>query len=438
MTLGDVRMQLDVCIRGGIPAFLKRAGSFVFQKAVDNLEGIVDGNRGKHSGFDDIYRMKLSFPCLRLIDRHIECLFAHFRAINGNKDFIEHSKSKNGLTIESKIITKNGEIRDVIIKGHLIKLGKRKAVQGIFRDITEYQKIQANLLKERDTLEKVTGNLNTSLLIISKDCHILWANNYIKNIVGDITGKLCYSALNRLDHICPGCKVNEVIETGKQAIFEMHVPNPEGKNLPEGQDLILEITAIPIKDKKGNVTEILELAQDVTEQQKAEDRIIETLKQMETINEKLTVIGKLTRHDTRNKLAIIVNSTYLAKNQIENKTTALEHLEKIDSTIDQIEKILEFSRIYELLGTQEKTSINIKKILDEAFMLAAKSNEIELLNDCEDLTVQADSLLRQVFYNLIENSAKHGEKVTQIKVNYQQEKNALKIIYSDNGSLLFQ
>ncbi len=143
---------------------------------------------------------------------------------------------------------------------------------------------------------------------------------------------------------------------------------------------------------------------------------------MEKINEKLSFIGKLTRHDTRNKLATIVNSTYLAKTQIDNKESVLKHLENVDTTIDQIERILEFSRIYEILGTQEKANVNVKTILDEALMLASQSHEIELVNECENLTVQADSLLRQVFYNLIENSAKHGEKVTQIKVKYKKEK----------------
>ncbi|MEM2518437.1 MAG: ATP-binding protein, partial [Candidatus Bathyarchaeia archaeon] len=47
--------------------------------------------------------------------------------------------------------------------------------------------------------------------------------------------------------------------------------------------------------------------------------------------------------------------------------------------------------------------------------------------------VLADSQLRQLFYNLIDNSIKHGEKVTQIKIYYREEADKLKLIYEDNG-----
>jgi signal transduction histidine kinase len=45
----------------------------------------------------------------------------------------------------------------------------------------------------------------------------------------------------------------------------------------------------------------------------------------------------------------------------------------------------------------------------------------------------ADSLLRQIFYNLVDNSLKHGKNVTQIRFRYKEGKNNLKLIYDDNG-----
>jgi signal transduction histidine kinase len=47
--------------------------------------------------------------------------------------------------------------------------------------------------------------------------------------------------------------------------------------------------------------------------------------------------------------------------------------------------------------------------------------------------VMADSLLRQVFYNLIDNTLKYGEKVSQIRVYCQEEENQLKLVYEDDG-----
>jgi signal transduction histidine kinase len=49
------------------------------------------------------------------------------------------------------------------------------------------------------------------------------------------------------------------------------------------------------------------------------------------------------------------------------------------------------------------------------------------------LTVLADSLLRQAFYNLIDNSLKYGEKTRRIRVHYKELDNHLELIYEDDG-----
>ena len=63
------------------------------------------------------------------------------------------------------------------------------------------------------------------------------------------------------------------------------------------------------------------------------------------LNEKLGVVGSLTRHDVRNKLSVIASNVYLAKQSLSDNPEALEYLTSIESTIDKLEKIFEFSRI---------------------------------------------------------------------------------------------
>jgi signal transduction histidine kinase len=46
----------------------------------------------------------------------------------------------------------------------------------------------------------------------------------------------------------------------------------------------------------------------------------------------------------------------------------------------------------------------------------------------------ADSLLSQLFYNLIDNSLKYGEKIQQIRIHYKTPSvDQLELIYEDNG-----
>jgi signal transduction histidine kinase len=59
---------------------------------------------------------------------------------------------------------------------------------------------------------------------------------------------------------------------------------------------------------------------------------------------------------------------------------------------------------------------------------------IKIVNECHDLTVLADSLLRQLFYNLIDNTLKYGEKTGQIRI-YSRTPSAdqLELVYEDDG-----
>jgi PAS domain S-box-containing protein len=61
-------------------------------------------------------------------------------AENFTQAFKRHLTDKEGLLVEDQIITKNGAIRDVTIKGNMIEINGKKLLRGVFRDITESKK----------------------------------------------------------------------------------------------------------------------------------------------------------------------------------------------------------------------------------------------------------------------------------------------------------
>jgi PAS domain S-box-containing protein len=591
--------------------------------------------------------------------------------------FEQHRTEKESQALEDQIITKDGKIRDVMINSTIFEVEGRKLLQGTFHDITERKKVEAELRREKELMEWVTANNAAALVIISEDFRILWANRLLTEFLGDIKGKVCYSTLNNLTDVCPGCGVKQILETGKNKVVHEQVVS--GVN---GQKVWLEITAIPIRDKKGNliavsemaidvtdrkkakealmrsekrfrelsellpevifetdfngvltfvnkaaferfgysheefktglhvlqmvvpeerkrakeniewvlrgeklgpneymgmrkdgttfpfiitstpvihenklvgirgiivdITErkkaeealrssekkyrellngmndtawvidfdcniidvndaavevmgysreellfmgltdidsnlnpeeikdlvegmpadeiqvfetvhttktgkkipveissslvtyrgkraILSIARDITERKRAEEKLEQMMDNLVAINEKLGVIGKLTRHDVRNKLAVIANNAYLARQTLASNPDALEYLGDIESAIDQMEEIFDFARNYEMLGVEDLSYIDVEKNVDEAAVLFSEFANVKLVNECQNLTVMADSLLRQVFYNLIDNTLKYGEKVSQIRVYCQEEENQLKLVYEDDG-----
>jgi len=175
-------------------------------------------------------------------------------------------------------------------------------------------------------------------------------------------------------------------------------------------------------------------ARDMTERKRAEKELTETLEKLEAMNEKLGVVGKFTRHDARNKLSIVTMNTFLTKQKLTTNHEALENLSEIESACRQMERIFEFARIYEKLGMEKLVYMDVKKTLKEATRLFSDLHRVKVVNDCHGLAVLADSLLRQLFYNLIDNSLKHGQKVSRIRVHYKEiENEQLELVYEDDG-----
>jgi signal transduction histidine kinase len=85
------------------------------------------------------------------------------------------------------------------------------------------------------------------------------------------------------------------------------------------------------------------------------------------------------------------------------------------------------------VGSEELRNVDVERYLSEAASLFSDLKGATLINKCRGLTVLADSLLRQLFYNLIDNTLKYGKKVSVIRVHYRNEGKQLKLVYEDDG-----
>ncbi len=73
------------------------------------------------------------------------------------------------------------------------------------------------------------------------------------------------------------------------------------------------IAASSIQDDTGNHIGTLALVADITERKKMEVNLKESRDKLEMMNEKLGVVGSLTRHDVRNKLSTVTGYAYILK-----------------------------------------------------------------------------------------------------------------------------
>jgi signal transduction histidine kinase len=159
----------------------------------------------------------------------------------------------------------------------------------------------------------------------------------------------------------------------------------------------------------------------------------EAVTAVSAMNEKLHVVESLTRHDIRNKLTSLNARAYLLEKRLNDNADALAQVKAIEAASKQILEILEFEHFYVQVGSEELQFVDVEKYVNQATSLFSDLNGAKILNRCHGLTVLADSRLRQLFSNLLDNTLKYGEKVTAIDVHFTEEKDHLKIIYEDNG-----
>jgi len=294
-------------------------------------------------------------------------------------------------------------------QGKYDKHGKLIAIIGTVQDITERKKAEEKI----QSLAKFPSENLNPVLRINKNGKLLFSNKAAKIIISE----------------SKQTKKQRTLKILKQsAIDSLHSGLPKEVEVKH-KDKIFSFVFVPIIDNEYcNI-----YGRDITERKKTEKTLNGTVNEVSLVNDKLSVVGKLTRHDVRNKLSVVAGNLYILKEKLPPDHEVMKYLKKTESAFEQINRIFDRARTYERLGVDKLSYINVKRSCDEALSLIHDLGSVEVVKDCKGLTVYADSLLGQLFYNLIENSIKHGKKVSKITIYCKESKDRLKLIYEDDG-----
>jgi PAS domain S-box-containing protein len=337
-------------------------------------------------------------------------------------NFSRHARGEEVAPYESTLTAKNSERIEAIIATRLIEYEGEKAILGILTDITKRKQAEKLLQESEEKFKAVFNGANDGILAAdAKTKRFAFANPKLCEMTGYALEEVLKLDVTKLH---PKKDLPYVLDQfNKQAQGKTML----AKNIPVlGKDESVIFCDINSKIVKiGEEEYSIGFFRDITERKRAEEKLA-------AINEKLSVVGELTRHDVRNKLSAITGNTYLAKQETSNNEI-LEYLGEIESSVSQIVRIFDFASAYEKLGVEQLAYLDAKKALGEAASLFSDLKGVRIVNDCAGLTVLADSLLRQIFYNLIDNSLKYGQRIKQIRVYYDEAYNQLKLVYEDDG-----
>ena len=208
---------------------------------------------------------------------------------------------------------------------------------------------------------------------------------------------------------------------GESWSTEILAKNRDGSAVP----VILNRT--PIFKEDGEFVGAASITTDISLQKNTEadltfslTSLSNSLDKIQELNEKLRVVGGLTRHDVRNKLSTVTGYAYILKKKHSGESDIVDGLSKMEQAVKDSMKIFDFAKMYEQIGVEELTYIDVETKLNEAVALFSESVP-KIINDCHGLTVLADSFLRQLFYNFIDNTRKYGKKTTTIRVHLRKD-----------------
>jgi PAS domain S-box-containing protein len=294
------------------------------------------------------------------------------------------------------------------------------AIESI-RDVTDVKRIQRALRESKKYLDKIINTLADPVFVKDRNHNFVLVNDAFCSFTGHtreaLTGKSDYDFFKREEA--------EVFWQTDEEVFRTGAENENQESITDASGTVHAIIT-----KKTRYTDtfgeefIVGIIRDVTSIKQIEEALHLT-------NKKLNMLSSITRHDIVNNLTGLRTYLELSKD-IVTDPVILDYIRKEDDAADAIGRQIEFTRYYQDIGVhapewQDAASL----IRSAASQLPLKAIEIDI--EVPPVQVYADFLIEKVFYNLMENSIRHGGNVTRIQFSFAETDEGGVLAYSDNG-----
>ncbi len=166
------------------------------------------------------------------------------------------------------------------------------------------------------------------------------------------------------------------------------------------------------------------------EREEQERKRVETA--LATANKKLNILSSVTRHDILNQLTAIQSYLELYHKDCRGDTKAEEYFLRLMDISKTIGNQITFTGFYQELGVKAPVW---QRVGDVARAASGSGGFGSIRFTIEDIQLEvfADPLLEKVFFNLYDNSLRHGEHVTGIRVSVMEPGGEFIIVVEDNG-----
>ncbi len=292
-------------------------------------------------------------------------------------------------------------------------------LQAIVRDISERKVAEKSLRDAARNWQYTFDSAQDAICLLDADQRLVMCNRAMQEVLGvtgsdGLTGRHCWEVVHGTAEPIPGCPFFRMQQSLTRETMDLEIG-----------DRHFTVVADPILDDTQKLIGAVHNIRDITEFRRNEKALLQT-------NKKLTLLSSITRHDILNQLLALNGFLGLLHRKVVDPNLE-DYFSRIMKASARISTMIQFTREYEQIGIKAPAWQNSRILVDTAEKQAA-AGHIQVQNDLPAGTeLFADPLVIKVFYNLVDNAAKHGGKITTLRLYVTESGDNQLILCEDNG-----
>ena len=330
----------------------------------------------------------------------------------------------NSLSAETPVTDLRG--RSLIIREMaspiINKSGELAGSIDSITDITVLRQREISLQDSESRYRTIIENTASAIAIIEEDATFSYINPEFEKIIGyvreEVEGRKKWT-----DFVAPpDLERMQKYEGERRAGVEIVPVHYEFRFIRfDGEVRNGFLTLIPIPDTGKMIVSLM----DITGKIQEEDAL-------QRANKKLNLFNIITRHEILNHLTVVKGFIELSREQIRDPVFLLTSLDKELAAANAIQHLITFTRDYQNIGIQPPAWYSISSTI-KSVAAGIRLGSVILSDDTEGVEIYADHLLEKVFFHLLDNAVRYGEKIRTIRFFCEESFEELHVICEDDG-----
>ncbi|MCQ1539103.1 PAS domain S-box protein [Methanocalculus taiwanensis] len=338
------------------------------------------------------------------------------------------SVDEKGDHFETLHRKKDGTVLSVEISTNAALFSGKKLIFCVVRDISDRKRAEEALRLSEEKYRMIADNMTETVTVLDLSLKAIYVSPSITVLRGFSVDEAMQQSLEEI--LAPESLQLALSRFEEELASEKDKPADPNRVITldlevrkkDGSTIWVNNNARFLRDNNGGLQSILVVSRNITEKKLAEDAL-------RNANRQLNLMTSITRHDILNQLMIIDGYLYFAKAEATGNESLIRQLESIGRSSEKIQRQIEFTRVYQDIGVHEPQWHDLDRILPRTDV----PDGVSFTSDTGKITLFADPMIPRVFDNLLDNSLRHGERVSLIRLSCKQSDEALIITWEDDG-----